>query len=104
MGVDSGDLDNDGDEDLFVAHLNAETNTLYVNDGAATFEDATARTGLGSPSLAFTGFGTGFIDIENDGQLDVFVGNGAVQGLRHLITAGDPYPMHQSNQQTGLAT
>ena len=33
MGVDAGDFDNDGDEDLYITHLPAEGNNLYVNDG-----------------------------------------------------------------------
>ena len=42
MGVDAGDFDNDGDEDLFMTHLPAEGNNLYVNDGTALFEDVSA--------------------------------------------------------------
>ena len=97
MGVDAGDFDNDGDEDLFIAHLNQETNTLYRNQGGL-FGDDTIETGLGSPSFDFTGFGAGFLDYDNDGWLDVLVVNGAVQGIRSQMLAGDPYPMHQTNQ------
>ena len=97
MGVDAGDFDNDGDEDLFIAHLNQETNTLYNNQGGL-FDDRTIETGLASPSLDFTGFGAGFLDFDNDGWLDLLVANGAVQGLRQLLVAKDPYPMHQKNQ------
>ena len=98
MGVDAGDFDNDGDEDLFVSHLFKETNTVYVNDGSGVFEDATVRTGLGTPSWGFTGFGAGWLDFDNDGWLDVLVVNGAVVLIDELVQQGDPYPLHQENQ------
>lgn len=98
MGVNAGDFDNDGDEDLFVAHLDQETNTLYLNDGGGTFTDRTVEAGLGAASLDSTGFGTAFFDYDNDGWLDLLVANGAVQGLRELMLAKDPHPMHQKNQ------
>lgn len=97
MGVDAGDFDNDGDEDLFISHLNQETNTLYRNQDGQ-FGDDTIETGLGSPSFDFTGFGTAFLDYDNDGWLDLLVANGAVQGIRSQMLAGDRYPMHQTNQ------
>jgi hypothetical protein len=78
MGVVAGDLDGDGDEDLFVTHLSGETNTLYTNNGSGLFTDRSAVAGLGPPSLGLTGFGTAWIDIDNDGWLDSLVVNGAV--------------------------
>lgn len=98
MGVNAGDFDNDGDEDLFVSHLDQETNTLYINDGGGVFTDRTVEAGLGAPSFDSTGFGTAFFDYDNDGWLDLLVANGAVQGLRDLMLAKDPHPMHQKNQ------
>ncbi len=98
MGVDAGDFDGDGDEDLFISHLVTQTNTLYVNDGTGLFEDQSVRTGLGPPSLPFTGFGTAWFDYDNDGWLDVIVVNGAVDLLPSLVQARDPYPLHQTNQ------
>lgn len=77
MGIAVADIENDGDLDLFVTHLRGETNTLYLNEGGF-FEDVTATTGLAAASLALTGFGTGFADFDNDGQLDLYVGNGRV--------------------------
>ena len=96
MGVDAGDFDNDGDEDLFMAHLTDQTNTLYVNDGTALFEDQSARSGLGPPSFSYTGFGAGWFDFDNDGWLDVLVANGLVRDLDE--GASDPFPYAQRNQ------
>lgn len=98
MGVDAGDFDGDGDEDLFLSHWDVETNTLYVNDGKGNFDDHSAESGLGPPSRGFTGFGTAWIDYDNDGWLDVVVVNGAVRILTQLAQTGDPFPLHQRNQ------
>ncbi|MDA2927237.1 CRTAC1 family protein [Acidobacteria bacterium AH-259-G07] len=96
MGVAAGDFDNDGDEDLFMTHLTMETNTLYANDGSGDFHDETIQTGLGGLSFAYTGFGTEWLDYDNDGNLDLFIANGAVRNLEAL--RGTPYPYHQKNQ------
>ena len=47
MGVDAGDFDNDGDEDLFMTQLPTEGGSLYVNDGSGLFEDRSSASGLG---------------------------------------------------------
>ncbi len=98
MGVDAGDFDGDGDEDLFITHLVGQTNTIYVNNGEGVFEDQTTMKGLGPPSQPFTGFGTAWIDYDNDGWLDLLAVNGAVTKLDALLRAGDPLPFHQINQ------
>ncbi len=98
MGVDAGDFDNDGDEDIFIAHLMGETNTLYVNDGQGIFEDQTISRGLASGSFPYTAFGVGWLDADNDGWLDLLILNGAVQVIREQAQAGDPYPLRQPNQ------
>ncbi|MCP3956779.1 MAG: CRTAC1 family protein [bacterium] len=98
MGVAAADFDRDGDEDLFVAHLRRETNTVYVNDGGGVFADRSAAVGLGAPSLSMTGFGTAWLDYDNDGWLDQMTVNGAVKVIKELSLAGDPLPLHQRNQ------
>jgi len=98
MGVDAADIDGDGDFDLFMTHLIAETNTLYRNDGHGMFEDATSLAGLAAASRPFTSFGTGLLDLGNDGVLDLLVVNGAVNNIPALVRAGDRYPLHQPNQ------
>ncbi|MFK8014917.1 MAG: CRTAC1 family protein [Gammaproteobacteria bacterium] len=97
MGVTAGDYDGDGDEDLFMTHLAAETNTLYANDGSGNFFDVTDSANLGAPSLRLTGFGTGWIDYDNDGHLDLFIANGAVTVVDDA-QANPDFPYGQPNQ------
>jgi len=98
MGVDAADFDGDGDEDLFMTHLAAETNTIFVNDGTGMFEDATIDTGLGVPSWSHTSWGTRWFDYDSDGWLDLFIANGAVRTIEALAQQGDPFPFHEPNQ------
>ncbi|MEN1726888.1 MAG: CRTAC1 family protein [Pseudomonadota bacterium] len=98
MGVDAADFDESGGEDLFITHMRMETNTLYRNDGSGWFTDTTSRFGLGTPSLGYTGFGTAWLDANNDGWLDLVVANGAVVIEETLAAAGDVFPYHQGNQ------
>lgn len=98
MGVDAADFDGDGDEDLFVSHLNGETNTVYVNDGDGNFEDRSIETQLAAASFPYTGFGAGWVDYDNDGRLDVLVLNGEVRIIEKLAAQGHPYPLVQPNQ------
>jgi hypothetical protein len=96
MGIDAGDIDGDGDEDLFVTNLDNEGNTLYLNVGKGLFEDRSVEFGVFK--LGFTGFGTRFIDYDNDGWLDLVVVNGAVRHLSAQVQKGDPYPLKQRSQ------
>ena len=98
MGIAAGDFDADGDDDLYVTHMAGETNTLWVNDGKGNFEDRTNPARLGAPSLPFTGFGTAWIDYDNDGWLDLLAANGAVTEVEERVRAGDPYPYAQTHQ------
>lgn len=98
MGVAVADYDDDGDLDLFLTHLDQQTNTLYVNEGNAQFSDRTSAAGLAAVSRAFTGFGAAFLDYDNDGILDLVVTNGAVFTMEHLAAQGHPWPFSQRDQ------
>ena len=98
MGVSAGDFDNDGDDDLFVTHLVGETNTLYEQEAGGWFSDRSLRSGLGAPSWSSTGFGTAWLDYDNDGWLDLMVMNGEVRLIRNQIRGVDPHPLRQRNQ------
>jgi enediyne biosynthesis protein E4 len=69
MGCAAGDVDGDGDVDLYVTNLGA--NVLYRNDGG-TFTDVTAAAGVGDPGWSTS---AAFVDYDQDGDLDLFVCN-----------------------------
>ena len=98
MGVDAGDADDDGDDDVFVTNLSGEGHDLYINDGAGNFEPRGAAAGLKHASLPFTGFGTAWLDIDNDGVLDLLTVNGTVQRIDALVRDKDPMPLRQRKQ------
>ena len=86
MGLAIGDWENDGDLDIFVTHWIAQENALYENQQGTLvatpsepmhFVDGADLNGLGQIALDFVGWGTGFIDYDNDGRLDLFVVNGS---------------------------
>jgi hypothetical protein len=81
MGLDAGDADNDGDDDIVIDNLNGEGIAYYRNEGGGTFEDLSRASGLQAPSFHSTGFGAAFLDYDNDGLLDLLVANGAVKVL-----------------------
>lgn len=78
MGVAWGDYDNDGKPDLFTTNFDGESNTLYKNLGEKGFLDVSLETKVGQPSKPFVGWGTGLVDFDRDGWLDLFVVNGHV--------------------------
>ena len=78
MGTDLGDFDADGLLDIVVTNLDGQTNTIYRNLGDGMFADVTFETGHGTPSFRYVGWGTAYLDFDNDGRLDIVVANGAV--------------------------
>lgn len=78
MGLAVGDYDHNGWLDVYMTHFSDDYNTLYRNEGEAFFLDVTFQVGLGEVSLPFLGWGTGFLDYDNDGFKDLFVANGHV--------------------------
>jgi len=108
MGVDSGDMDGDGDFDLFVTNLDGETNTLYRNElrsvrngklitrDVLRFVDATRGSGLEQASMNLVGFGALFQDLDLDGVLDLVVVNGHV--LDNASSYSDSRSYAQPNQ------
>jgi hypothetical protein len=78
MGIGVGDYNRDGRVDLFITNFSDDYNTLYRNDGDASFTDVSSRAEITNVTLPFLGWGTGFLDFDNDGLLDIFTANGHV--------------------------
>lgn len=78
MGVTVGDVFNRGLLDLYITHISSEVNVLYRNNGDGTFVDASGSAGMSPIDRPFTGWGCGFFDFDNDGNLDLAVANGRV--------------------------
>lgn len=90
MGLDIADYDRDGRLDIFVTNFSHDSNTLYRNT-ADGFRVESAAAGLGESSLAYLGWGTGFVDLDNDGWLDLLVANGHIYPEIDLFPLGSSY-------------
>ena len=77
MGLGIGDFDLDGSLDIFKTHFADDTSILYKNDGKGFFEDLTIRSGL-AVETRFIGWGAGIVDLDNDGNPDLFLVTGSV--------------------------
>jgi len=91
MGVDFGDMDHDGLFDVIVTNFTEEPDTLYWNRGKQGFTDISSSSRIGQPSYPLVGWGTSFIDMDNDGWLDLFIVNGHVYPQMDLVKGGVPY-------------
>ncbi|HVF92085.1 MAG TPA: CRTAC1 family protein [Blastocatellia bacterium] len=77
MGVSAGDYDRDGWLDIFKTNFSGDTSTLYHNTGKTSFDDVTFPAGIGI-TTRWLGWGCGFVDVDNNGWLDIFLVNGHV--------------------------
>jgi hypothetical protein len=77
MGAHAADYDGDGWLDIIKTNFSDDNSTLYHNNGDGTFTDVTDQAGLGA-NTQFLGWGTLFLDIDNDGWPDLFIANGHV--------------------------
>lgn len=91
MGVDSGDYRNEGRLSLVVTTYFAQPISLYHNDGNGLFTVASGPSNLGPPTTPFVKFGIGFVDLDNDGWLDLMLTNGHVRDNVHDFDAAQNY-------------
>jgi hypothetical protein len=91
MGVDAGDYDGDGREDVVVTNLDFETHSLFRNAGGGLFDYTTRTSGIGFATLPFVGFGVAFLDADNDMQLDIAIANGHIMDNAPVYRSGTTY-------------
>jgi len=105
MGVDAGDVTGNGWPAFVVTNFNDESHALFVNPGKFPFEERTVQSGLAQLTHAFVGWGTHFIDYDNDGNLDLAIVNGhlndVIERTRRDVTYREP-PLLLHNTRTGV--
>jgi hypothetical protein len=84
MGVDAGDINDDGLPDFVVTNFTDEYHALFASESRLQYEDKTLQAGLAGATRADVGFGTHFLDYDNDGRLDLIIVNGHVNELTEL--------------------
>ena len=94
MGVAIGDFNRDGLLDIVKTNFAGDTDSLYQNLGDSTFEDRTYLSGLGV-NTRLLGWGVGFVDVDNDGWLDIFISNGHVYPEVDGSHLDAPYAEHK---------
>jgi enediyne biosynthesis protein E4 len=87
MGIDVGDVDGDGSLALFVTNYENQMHCLYRRVGRGLFQCVSRPTGITAIGYSYVAFGTGLVDFDRDGALDLFISNGHV--VRHPAS-GDP--------------
>jgi hypothetical protein len=92
MGTDFGDYDNDGWLDLTKTNFAFEANNLYRNEHDGRFADQATKAGIAAATYPLVGWGTKFLDYDNDGWKDIVVANGHVYPhLRKSPPGGETY-------------
>ncbi len=91
MGVDAADATGSGRMDIVVTHLDQQLARLYENLGGGVFEDATYRSKISYETFHLSGFGTRFMDFDNDGRRDIFIANGHVLDNIERYHSGTSY-------------
>jgi hypothetical protein len=91
MGVAVCDFNHSGRFSIYVTNFEDETNSFYRNDGEMSFTDASDAVGIGRVTVPYMGWGTGCVDLNNDGWPDLFVVNGHVYPQVDSLQAGGRY-------------
>ena len=92
MGLDFGDYDGDGRLDLFVANFADEPKSLYRNVGRDTYENVGYPAGVSQSTRPWVAFGSRFVDLDHDGELDLAIVNGHVQDWIQKVDRNNSYP------------
>lgn len=83
MGIAAGDADQDGDLDFLLTHFSGDYNTFYEQVASGVWADRSKRVGMIEPSQAMLGYGTQWIDADNDGTPELVVANGDIDDFTH---------------------
>ena len=78
MGIAVGDYNHTGRPSLYITNFENENDDLYRNDGGYNFNEVSYSSGVGFSSLSWVKWGTAFVDLDNDGWLDLITASGHV--------------------------
>jgi hypothetical protein len=104
MGVAVGDYNHTGLPSLFVSVFSLDNSSLFRNDGKKGFQDVSYQSGVGLPSVPYVKWGDAFVDLDNDGWLDLITVNGHVYPQVDTLASGARYrepKVLQLNQKDG---
>jgi len=105
MGIAVGDYNHTGRPSLFVTNFSDENDVLYRNDGDWNFKEVSYATGTALPSLPWVKWGTAFVDLDNDGWLDLIAVSGHVYPQVDSLPSGGGYrepKLLHLNQKDGM--
>jgi len=104
MGLAIGDYNHTGRPSLYVTNFSDENDLLYRNEGDWNFKEVSYAAGVALPSLPYVKWGTAFVDLDNDGWLDLMAVNGHVYPQVDSLPSGAGYrepKVLQLNQKDG---
>ncbi|HET6961409.1 MAG TPA: VCBS repeat-containing protein, partial [Terriglobia bacterium] len=91
MGIDAADVNGDGRPDFVITNFNNEQHSLFINRGKFPFEDWTVASSLGFLTASYVGWGTHFLDYDNDGIMDLLIVSGHVNKIVELTSSNVTY-------------
>ncbi len=91
MGIAVGDYNHTGRPSLYVTNFSDENDLLYRNDGDWNFTEVSYPAGVALPSLPWVKWGTAFVDLDNDGWLDLITVSGHVYPQVDSLPSGPGY-------------
>jgi hypothetical protein len=103
MGVDAGDYDGDGWEDLFVANIDQQDFSMYRNTGKERFVDVAGKQSVAQATRLLSGWGLKYFDYDNDGFIDLILSNGHPDDMIEMYSPQVKYkePLLLFHQENG---
>lgn len=106
MGVDAGDVNNDGRPDFVITNFNDQYHSLFVATRSVRYNDETRSSGLARYTKRFVGWGVHYIDFDNDGNLDLLIVNGhinqGIEATRRDVKYQEPALLLKNNGKGGF--